>query len=1006
MKQFKSAYAKLNPQQRQAVDQIDGPVMVLAGPGTGKTQTIALRIANILLKTDTPPSAILALTFTDAAAQAMHQRLASLIGETAYQVRISTFHSFCLDIIQAHPDEFPNYSQTSLITDIQKITLIQQILDQSDFRFIRPLNTPYLYLSDLLKNISLLKKEGIKPDNLALHLDQAEQELQQLQDELSQTELTKRRKYLAKNRELLTVYRQYQAKLEQLNQFDYDDLIQFVVDRFQANSDLLAEYQELYHYFLVDEYQDTNSAQNRLLHLLTSFWQDKANLFVVGDPNQSIYRFQGASLENTLSFLDRFPQAKRIQLQTNYRSPQPLLDLAHHFISHNQTSNQAKLKAVKPVSIQPPVQIVEAPNSQLEIFFILNKIQQLLDSGVSPHQIALIFRTNQDLRFVASFLKKANLPYTTQGGGNLLQDPLIVKLIKLFQVIDHLSSHPDDLDLFTLLNYDFFQLDSLDLLQLSHQAVTQRTSFFEIVNLFVQDQLPDLHLRQPDKLKHVFQQLFRWHQLAHNQTLVEFFEIVLTESGLLSWLLNQPNSYTQLLKLNSLFASIKQMDYAQPQLTLADFLRNLDILNQFHLPLKEVQFNFASQAITLTTAHSAKGLEWDYVFIYRLVHKRWDHAPQRNLFHLPTNLISHMNPDQLDQLEEERRLFYVALTRAKTQAFLTYSLSYLDNFNSKATLPSQFIAELGQHPQLQFISLEPQSKAIATHLTNLFKPSQPPAEILTSAEENFLTSLVQNFKLSPTALNTYLYCSYLFKLNNLLRIPRAKKPHLAFGTAIHKALEDFFNQFNRSQTLPDKAFLLLAFQRALDQELLSPTDYQQRLTKGKEILSDYYDFHQADFRPSLYTEKKFAHLFLDDIELTGKVDRIDWFDQTKNLVSLIDYKTGTPKTKGYILGKTKNSLGELKRQLVFYQLLIELDRHFPFEVAQTTLDFVQAPHQSRKSGQHSLTITSEDVDQLKQLIRQTMAKIRQLEFPRTQDLSRCAKCELKDHCWPDGLPQS
>ena len=1004
---FKQALKQLNSEQRQAVTTIEGPVVVIAGPGTGKTQVTTLRIANILLQTDTDPSAILALTFTDAAAQAMRQRLIHFIGETAYKIPISTFHTFCLNLIKANPDIFPLHQLTEPLTDLEKIKLFQTIIDQLDLQLIRPLNKPYYYLTALIRTIASLKREGISPQDFALHLDQHQQTLETNQTNLTSTQLKQQLKQLHKNRELLLVYQRYQELLQSEGKFDFEDMILFVLQHFRQDKDFLLTYQERYQYFLVDEFQDTNTPQMDLVYLLASYWQDSANLFVVGDPNQSIFRFQGASLANMLEFIHRFPSAKIITLKQNYRSHQLILDAAHQLISHNSPPHpslsflQTRLNSVTPIPSRQ-IDLVQTKTGQEEIWFILDRINQLLQSGTSPHQIAVITRTNQDLETLKTFFQKTGLPFYTNSSGKLLDDPLLHQLVNLLRVLQAPAHQPDDLNFFTVLSYDFLQLPHLDLLKLSHYAFKHHLSLFQVFLSLPQNQDLQQQLSQPEAFLTLLQKLTRWHQLAHNQTITDFFEALIYESGYLNWLTYQPNSLYHLSLLNAFFTELKQMNRQNHQLTLEQFLQNLDILHSYDLSFKEKPLQYHQDAITLTTAHSAKGLEWDYVFIYRLIDTHWSNHQSRQLFKLPPNLITHLAPTSQEKLEEERRLFYVALTRARRHLYLSFADSYSLNHQSRLAVPSPFIYELDQ-AHLHSLSPQISPSQLKQQFQLLLQPSFSSDN---TEDEAYLRHLLQNFSLSPTALNTYLTCPYKFKLNNLLRVPRSKKPYLAFGTAIHSALETFFSHFNRTQQLPPQSFLLNHFEQALQREILTPKEFKHRLQKGKQILSAYYQLHQADFQPSLFNEKKFSQVKFGDFRLTGKVDRIEWLDASQNLVRLVDYKTGQPKSRSYIEGKTKSSSGDLKRQLVFYQLLVDLDPRFHLTVGEVELDFVAAPHLSHKSGKQRFTISRQEIDQLKQLLHQVLTDIYTLKFPRTSDLSQCDQCELKDYCWPNGLPHS
>lgn len=293
-------------------------------------------------------------------------------------------------------------------------------------------------------------------------------------------------------------------------------------------------------------------------------------------------------------------------------------------------------------------------------------------------------------------------------------------------------------------------------------------------------------------------------------------------------------------------------------------------------------------------------------------------------------------------------------------------------------------------------------------LKQFLEPPQQP--VPTIEEKDWLASLVKDFRLSATALNTYLTCPYKFKLNVLVRVPRAKADYFAFGSAVHKALEMFHRSFIKEDKYPAKDYLLSQFATALKKESLLPSSYQDRLKQGHQILSAYYDYYHDEFRKPLFVERFFGYgwskAFLDNIPLTGKIDRIDLIDQRDKTVRVVDYKTGSSKTRNQILGKTKEANLDYFRQLVFYKLLASLDKSFPLTVKETMLDFVEPNKKTGKFKQEKFLITDGEVDVLKQTIRDVMKEIRSLNFSRTTDYRKCVDCEYLHHCWPEGLPKT
>ena len=321
---FKKAYGALNTAQKEAVDTIEGPVLVIAGPGTGKTQILTLRIANILLSTDTAPENILALTFTESGARAMRERLRSFVGAVAYRVPIYTFHGFAGDLIRQYPDSYSNIIGGRPASELEKVELIETILDDSEFKLLRPLGNPAYYVRAILHTIATLKQEYLEPDKLGAIINEQEAVLASM-PKLHEKgahkgkvkgDYQKLEKTIAKNHELLAVYRRYQSLLREQNLYDFDDMMLESVHALNSNEDMLRDLQENYQYLLADEHQDVNASQNRILELLAAY-HERPNIFVVGDEKQAIYRFQGASLENFLYFEDKFPNTTTIALTEN-----------------------------------------------------------------------------------------------------------------------------------------------------------------------------------------------------------------------------------------------------------------------------------------------------------------------------------------------------------------------------------------------------------------------------------------------------------------------------------------------------------------------------------------------------------------------------------------------------------------------------------------------------------------------------------------------------------------
>jgi len=1004
---FQRVYQTLNPEQRQAVDTLDGPVMVIAGPGTGKTQVLAARIANILLKTDTNPSSILALTFTESAAKNMRQRLVSMIGKTGYYVQIHTFHSFCTDVIQSHPEFFSIDRDSHPLSELERYDLLQSIIDQLPLQALKPLNTPYFYLRDIVKTISDLKREGLSVADFATIVASDQTLFAAQQETLKKTEKARWEKQLAKNVELVQIYERYQQGLRDSLRYDFDDMIALVVGAFKAEELLLTEYQERLLYFLVDEYQDTNSAQNQVVDLLASYWEESANIFVVGDPNQAIYRFQGASLENVIGFTKRYPAAQVITLTVGYRSPQQIYDAAATLITNNQTTTAAKtfnlsiaLQSVHH-SKDTTINIYRSPSQTLESVYLACAIEKLIKSGVNPSEIAILYRNNSDAADIMTALDKWQVRYEIDGGNNVLEVEPICQLLDLFRVIQTVIAGNEDGLTYKVMSYEWLGLSPLLVMQAARAASKAKCSLVEIIQqgfeVFTKYQFDqEVTPLEFEALKNFVTQVSQWASKDAQLTLPAWFEVVITESGFLKWLNQRPDKIELLNALNSLFREIKALSSARREFKLADFLAVLETLEAHSLPITMEDLNVTENAVRLSTVHKAKGQEWEHVFIARCVDGKWGNAIKRELLPLPSGILHNTDLSQKERNEDDRRLFYVAITRAKKTLTICYPETIIMENRSKAVVGSVFIEEIKDHlTELDDELCASVVNKADEHLVQLLSPA--PSRATSVSEKTFFEHLVKDWRLSVSSLNTYLHSPQSFIESCLLKVPTTKAPALAFGTAAHFALEQLMKEYQQDGQWLSVAKFLEYFEMSLAKEDLTTSQFEARRAYGRQVLTRYYQELMIEPPRPAFVERFFgvgwSRTVLDDIVLTGRVDRIDWIDMKAQTTRVVDYKTGTPRTMGEIEGKTisaelsarEQSLpesirGPYKRQLLFYKLLTQLDKTFQPTVTSGVFEFLEPDKQSGKLVQRHFELPDDEVEDLKHIIKEVMAEIRGLAF--------------------------
>jgi len=999
---FDQEYQKLNPDQRLAVDTIEGPVMVIAGAGTGKTQTIALRIGQILNQSQVNPSNILCLTFTESAALNMRTRLLSLIGPSSYHVRIATFHGFCNSVIRDNPQYFlTSISESTAIDDVTQIGLIQEIIDSlPGDSSLKNLHSPYFYQNDIIKSISTLKKENTSVDQFEVLVNKAAEfvkiatpyieklvairataksseeissivadllnnpsidiiyhsQIQYFQSlNLSPSETKKMVRdfsdktatSLPKISDLLAIYRQYQTTLSKRSLFDYEDMILWVLTAFKANPALLSQYQETYQYILVDEFQDTNNSQFEIINLLTKN-QENPNIFVVGDDDQSIYRFQGASVENVYSFYQKFKQTvKVIALKNNYRSHRLILQSSNQVISNNQNRITQYIKnldksLVPTQTFDPdPINIIAVRSSVEENFLIAHQIKKLIDTGTLPSEITVLFRNNADVDELLPFLDQQQVSYLRSDSTNILDNIYIQQLLTLLK---YLLGSQKKSALAQILSFSFVRIPSLDLYKyFHHQEISakaqKRIDKFIASVAYIQKQKNNL---PADQLFNLIIRRFK------------FLKFVLKNADL-----------TLLKQLNTLYSHLKNSLKIQ-KISLKQWIKLLQLLQDNNLALNSSPLvSQLDSSIRLMTVHKAKGLEFEHVFIIRTLSGKWDGASSRTLIKLPLGILKTEITQNIgsSDLEEDRRLFYVALTRAKKQIYISYSTL---SDSGKEQLPSVFVNEID--PQLIDKKTSDQlTEKLALH--QQFELKLP--KLVSSSLKDYLNLyLSTQYRFNITHLNSYLKCPLCFFFRTILRLPQAKTRSLSFGTSVHGALAYLY----QSKCSLDQ--LLIIFDQNLASENLKKNDYSDLLTQGHQILTTYYSHYKDKLDGSFLIEHDFKtfNVRLDDIPITGKIDRMDIL--TDNKIQVVDYKTGRPDSKY----KELSSDGDYFRQLVFYKLLCDNAHGFKYQVSSGSIEFVQtdAKGQFRKP---EFEIKKEDTDKLTQLIKETYQKILSLEFP-------------------------
>ncbi|MEP7167586.1 MAG: ATP-dependent DNA helicase [Candidatus Woesebacteria bacterium] len=1011
---FENSYQKLNPEQKQAVDTIEGPVMVIAGPGTGKTQILTLRIANILQNVDVNPRNILALTFTEAATSTMKKRLIDLIGTAGYSVRVQTFHGFCQEVISAYPEYFPFGEKSIPASDIQTHAIMEKLLDNPKLVSLRTPGSKYHYLQKILSAINTLKSEGIPPAKFR-DLVKAEKEMfEQERESFSKTVRTKKESALAKQEELLSLYISYQQELRAQGLIDFTDMIVHTVEALKKSENLRTLLQENLQYILVDEYQDTNGAQNTVVDLLASFWGTAANVFVVGDPHQTIFRFQGASFENTIGFLTRYPAAQVITLETGYRCPNQIYTAAHALIQNN-TSSQTLLTALaiqnvavktlvdgisKPLlsahTTPDAISLAVLPTSTVEPTWIANQIKKQIASGLSASDIAILVKTNDQATQISHVLSQYEIPHHVDRTIDALTTEFGQHLLTLLRTLTTITTNNESPYLYAALSAPWMQLPSVAVMSLTRAFSKQRSeaSFIDYIlsgwTHISKSGITQLQKEDYELVVQKVDKLLELSQLSRSFAIPNWMATVFEEIGITSWIQSQAN-LSEYLSILTAFHTFAISNYCADYTFSASKLISLfDTMELQGLSLGTISLQNDTTTVTIATIHKAKGREWEYVYIPFLRDGLWGGGKGRSGISLPEGIIATQTED--DVLEDDRRLFYVALTRAKQNVILSYPQTHAESGKETDSLPSQLVLEL---PKKLITTIDTSTHDQIDSTIHTLQPivSQP----FGKAEREWIRSIVADMSLSVSALNLYLRDPKEFFLTQILRVPQPVQSHLAFGNAIHKALEQYYKAYAASgNTYPDEKVAIQVFEDALKRDIVSPSDLESRLVQGREVLSLYIAEKRTEFPQVLATEEGFGWkrgpILLGDIKLSGKVDRMDVLDESSRLIQIVDYKTGKQKTVNQIEGKVgvtemserERNLpevirGSMKRQLLFYKLLLSRDPLYKqWNIGKATFDFVQ--NDGGKFVERSFELPNDDVKLLENLIKEVMIEIRELQF--------------------------
>lgn len=934
---YAEAYEKLNVKQKKAVDTIDGPVMVVAGPGTGKTQILSRRVANILRQPGVKPEDILCLTYTEAGASEMLDRLEDFIGEEGRNVQVSTIHAFCSNLILSNPEKFGN--QPQVISEAAKYEILKEVMDEhivDGHILFKDKGQRYSSKDQLLDLFSKMKKEDYSKEKITAELDEYFKEI-----ELSAEEdpFYKQFKYAKKYRDKqpgdlkpafdkekekfknlsqgAEIVEEFSKKVSDKNYYDFDDMILWTKRKLSEDRELQDKVSSDIKYLLVDEFQDTSVVQNELINLLVK-GNANPNIFVVGDDDQSIYRFQGVSADNLEAFKGLY-NPELIVLDENYRSSQAIIDTAKKLIVHNPNREDKELQAAGDnkayAGIVPT--ITEYETEEDEIKAIVAQIKRLTEKTkdnpkpVLPSEIAVIYGRHSYGKRIASALTQNGIFSQGESENDLLKDNFSKKLL---DILTYLSKKRNVGQLRKILYFDFFNISADELS--SERNIRGEKKFSSKKIQEIDTKFEALRKKIQNKKQY-------YSPMRILQDVMNTFEID-------EYVMKSQDKYHLVSVWRELYAFMVAECQLIPQLSLSGFLTRLSDLKEMivSLPINEISAS-PDNCIQLMTAHGSKGREFEYVFLVKCndgknKSQNWPGGENTSSrFAYPPFLNGKAIIESDLKEEENRRLFYVAMTRAKKELRLSYS---------KVSPKSHFLEEIGQGISFQQDDLSNEVKtSLQVTVPNLSKESKD--------------NILKNFSFSVSTLNSFLKCPLSFYFNKALGIASEGNEAMTFGSIVHSILQELYvSNENDSQELTQKAVLSKedALKRAEEifekESWKLPTERsrQDDKARGIKIIENLYQVDNYIKPGIIAIERKISGIKLGDfknsdvgltefvqIEINGKLDKIEL---EGDILRVVDYKTGnSKKAQEKLLPPSEvNPLGgDYWRQAVFYHLLLE-----------------------------------------------------------------------------------
>jgi DNA helicase-2/ATP-dependent DNA helicase PcrA len=965
LKKTRDLLKGLNPAQREAVTHGRSPLLIIAGAGTGKTKVITHRIAYLIASKKAKPEEILAVTFTEKAANEMEDRVDQLIPYSYSFVDISTFNSFGERVLRNYALDLGYPLDFRLIDDVEQAIFLRENLFRLPLRYYRPLSFPTRHIQEILDAIKRLKQEDISPSE---YLDYARRLTSSAADE-SERELAVR------HLEMARVYEAYEQLLQKEGKIDFEDQVRLVVRLFREHPSVLREFQSRYKYILVDEFQDTNYVQFNLLKLLSARHH---NLTVVGDDDQSIFRFRGASLSNILNFRDYFEQKKikvrEVVLTKNYRSTQPILDSAYKLIQHNNPNRlESKYRVDKKLVATvkdsgKSIHLLQFDNLSHEADKVAGLIREKMAEGWRLDDIAILVRRNADADPFLRALNMNQVPFRFSGSRGLYAQEEVKNVVSFIKA---LTDFEDGRSLFFLANSEIYRTDLYDLTVVSNYAAKKNLPLHGVFRAICEGSLSlEISAETAARIRKIYEDLAFFVNLSATRNAGQVVFLFLERTGYVKRLVEAASLEAE-LKIKNIrifFDKIKSFSELAGDDSIQSFAAHLDLLREVGDNPATAEAELEEEAVSVLTVHKAKGLEFAVVFMVSLISDRFPGRERREKIPVPDDILKESLPTDESPMQEERRLFYVGMTRAKKFLYLTWAKDYGLKRLKKV---SPFVLETLDIPSLPDEVL----RRSALEEIKRYGSGAPEVRILPRTRvEDVLT-------LSYFQVEDYLVCPLKYRFRHVLRIPVLAHHAIVFGRVLHNAIHLFLRNKMAGNIISEKELLEGYESLWVNEGYLSREHEELRKQAGREALMRFYRREEESGQTPKFLEKSFKWL-QDSIRFIGRWDRIDLRD---GVAVIVDFKATEVKNQKEADKKAAGSL-----QMDLYALSFAKTQ--PWPLAETWLHFLESDIIGRATkGEKEMARGWEKISEAEEGVRAG-------NFAAKPDWHNCSFCEFKTVC--------